>query len=113
MDVEYYIAENGKSPFTGWLDRLKDAKAKAAIFKRIARLRLGLFGDAKPVGGGVHELRVDIGPGYRVYYARSGKEIILLLCGGDKRTQDADIIKAKEYWNDYKKQRNNDTEETR
>lgn len=113
MDIEYYIAENGKSPLTRWLDRLKDVKAKAAIFGRIARLQLGLFGDAKPIGGGVYELRVDIGPGYRVYYALSGKEIVLLLCGGDKRTQDSDIIKAREYWNDYKRQRDNDAEETR
>ncbi len=102
MKVEYYITTEGKTPVTKWLDRLRDAKAKAAIFARIARLKAGLVGDAKSVGDGVNELRVDVGLGYRVYYAHSGKEIVLLLCGGDKRTQAADIRKAKEYWYDYK-----------
>jgi len=102
MKVEYYITADGKKPLTKWLDRLKDAKAKAAIIQRIFRLTVDLFGDVKPVGEGVSELRVDVGKGYRVYYARSGNEIVLLLCGGDRKTQDADIKTAKEYWNDYK-----------
>lgn len=103
MKVEYYITPEGKKPITKWLDRLRDRQAKAAIFSRIARLQIGLFGDAKSLGEGVYELRVDVGTGYRVYYARSGNEVVLLLCGGDKKTQAADIIKAKEYWNEYKK----------
>lgn len=68
---------------------------------RIDRVRRGVFGDCEPVGDGAWELRIDWGPGYRVYYARSGHRIILLLCGGDKRTQQADIKRAKEHWHDY------------
>ena len=85
---------------------MRDRQAKAAIFSRIARLQIGLFGDSKSLGEGVYELRVDVGTGYRVYYARSGNEIVLLLCGGNKKTQTADIIKAKDYWNEYKKRTN-------
>ncbi len=103
MKVEYYITPEGKTPVTKWLNRLRDRKAKAAIFARTARMQIGLFGDAKLLGNGVSELRVDVGLGYRVYYARSGNEIVLLLCGGDKKTQAADIINAKEYWNEHKK----------
>lgn len=102
MKVQYYITADGKKPFTKWLDRLKDKTAHAAILKRIARIQLNLFGDAKSLGGGVYEIRVDVGAGYRVYYSRSGNELVLLLCGGDKGSQDADIEKAKEYWKDYK-----------
>ena len=64
---------------------------------------LGIFGDIKPVGEGVLELREDIGPGYHVYLARHGATLVILLCGGDKRTQDADIKRAKEYWSDWKR----------
>ena len=101
MKVQYYVTGEGKQPFTKWLGRLRDRIAHAAILRRVARIQLGLFGDTKPVGDGVSEFRVDVGAGYRVYFARSGDEIILLLCGGDKDSQDADIIKAKEYWKDF------------
>lgn len=67
MKIRYYITADGKAPFTKWLDRVRDKTARAAILKRIARIQLGLFGDAKSVGSGVHELRVDVGAGYRVY----------------------------------------------
>ncbi len=103
MKVEYYVTSDGSQPIVKWLDRIKDAKAKAAIFARIARLQLGLFGGAKSLKDGVYELRVDVGAGYRVYYARSGSEVVILLCGGNKSSQAADIAKAKEYWSDYKK----------
>lgn len=103
MKVGYYLTPDGGQPIVKWLGRIKDTKAKAAIFARIARLQLGLFGDAKSLKDGVYELRVDVGAGYRVYYARSGSEVVILLCGGNKSSQDADIVKAKEYWNDYKK----------
>jgi putative addiction module killer protein len=83
--------------FAHWLRGLRDRNAVARINIRIRRLTLGNFGDARSVGGGVSELRVDYGPGYRVYFMRAGKEIILLLCGGDKRTQDRDIEKAKRF----------------
>lgn len=82
--------------FSRWFDRLKDKDAAARILVRVRRLALGNAGDAKPVGGGVSELRIDYGPGYRVYFTRRGKEVLLLLCGGDKRTQDRDILQAKE-----------------
>ena len=76
-------------------------QAKAAIVRRLNRLEHGNLGDFKPVREGVHELRIDVGPGYRVYYARSGPTVMLLLCGGAKRTQDADIDHACDYWRDW------------
>jgi putative addiction module killer protein len=77
--------------FSNWLDRLADVRARARVQARIERLAGGNPGDVKPVGEGVSELRIDYGPGYRVYFTRVGREIIILLAGGDKRTQDADI----------------------
>jgi putative addiction module killer protein len=81
--------------FASWLRKLRDEKAKARIQIRIRRLSLGNFGDVKPVGEGISELRIDYGPGYRVYFHRIGSLLVLLLVGGDKKTQDADIAKAK------------------
>ena len=82
----------------GWFSGLRDRQARARIDARIARLRQGNHGDAKllPRTGGVCELRVDYGPGYRVYFSRRGKTLVILLCGGDKRTQDADVKRASE-----------------
>jgi putative addiction module killer protein len=80
--------------FRDWLDGLKDRQAQARIAQRIVRLQGGLFGDVKPVGEGVSELRVDHGPGYRVYFTRRGSVVVILLCGGDKRTQAKDIQRA-------------------
>jgi putative addiction module killer protein len=77
--------------FAKWLDGLDDTRARARVQARIERLAGGNPGDVKPVGGGVSELRIDYGPGYRVYFTRAGREIIVLLAGGDKSTQDADI----------------------
>lgn len=77
--------------FAGWLDSLDDTRARARVQARIERLAGGNPGDVKPVGGGVSELRIDYGPGYRVYFTRAGREIVVLLAGGDKSTQDADI----------------------
>jgi putative addiction module killer protein len=82
--------------FSEWLHSLSDHKAKASIARRIERLTLGNFGDQKSVGDGVSELRVDVGAGYRVYFIRRGQEIVILLCGGSKRTQTKDIKQAKE-----------------
>jgi putative addiction module killer protein len=78
-----------------WLDELADKRAVERIAQRIVRLQSGLIGDAKPVGGGVAELRVDHGPGYRVYFAQRGAVLIILLCGGDKRSQSRDIARAR------------------
>jgi putative addiction module killer protein len=77
--------------FSCWIDGLADLRARARIQARIERLAAGNAGDAAPVGEGVSELRVDIGPGYRVYYKRSGRSVVVLLAGGDKSTQRADI----------------------
>ena len=81
--------------FDAWLQGLRDVRAKARIARRIDRLALGNPGDVKPVGAGVSELRVDYGPGYRVYFVLRGEALILLLCGGDKGSQDRDIGRAK------------------
>lgn len=81
--------------FRDWLAVLRDLRAVARIDARIGRLRQGNFGDAKSVSDGVSELRVDYGPGYRVYFARRGEKVVLLLCGGDKRGQARDIARAK------------------
>jgi putative addiction module killer protein len=80
--------------FASWLRRLKDANAVARIVARIRRMELGNPGDARSVGKGVMEMRIDYGPGYRIYYVHRGVEIVILLCGGDKRTQPQDIKRA-------------------
>ena len=85
-----------------WLQRLADRQARTRIEARLARVAVGNFGDVEPVGEGVLELRIDWGPGYRVYFSRLGQVIVLLLCGGDKRTQQKDIKRATEYFEDYK-----------
>jgi putative addiction module killer protein len=81
--------------FRKWLLGLPDRQAAARITGRVARLEMGLFGDVKPVGGGVSELRIAYGPGYRLYFVRRGPVLVILLCGGDKGTQRRDIEKAK------------------
>ena len=80
--------------FTKWIRGLADRRARLAIAKRIDRLAFGHAGDAKPVGGGVNELRIHMGPGYRVYFTWRGEAIIILLCGGDKGSQTRDIARA-------------------
>jgi putative addiction module killer protein len=82
--------------FADWFAGLRDREARARITVRIRRLSLGNPGDVKPVGGGVLEMRIDYGPGYRVYFVRRGETIVVLLCGGDKRNQDRDIARARE-----------------
>jgi putative addiction module killer protein len=102
MQLLYYQTASGRLPFAAWLKELRDPQARARIRTRLARLFEGNLGDCKPVGDGVMELRIDWGPGYRVYFARFGQVVVLLLCGGDKRTQDKDIQRAKDYFRDYK-----------
>lgn len=87
--------------FRGWMRSLRDVEAKYRIARRIDRLALGNPGDVRPVGEGVSELRVDSGPGYRVYFAGRGQAVLILLCGGDKSTQAADIRRAKALNRDY------------
>jgi len=92
------------SIFIRWLKRLKDRVAKALIVARIKRLEEGNPGDSDPIGEGLSEMRIHYGPGYRVYFKNTGKEIIILLCGGDKSTQQSDIIKAKRIAKHYKEE---------
>jgi len=82
--------------FTNWFDNLKDRRARARVQARIDRMELGNFGDVAPVGEGVSELRIFYGPGYRVYFVQRGFTVVILLSGGDKSTQNSDIVKAKE-----------------
>jgi putative addiction module killer protein len=100
-ELRHYLTAAGTDPFAEWLKALRDRQAQARVQVRLDRLERGLFGDVEPCGEGVWELRIDWGPGYRVYYARAGDTVVLLLLGGDKRKQPADIKKAKEYWHDY------------
>src|SRR5450755_1658633 len=102
MTVLIYESINGTAPYSQWLDALKDIQAAAKIEVRVRRIRLGNLGHWEPVGEGVAELKIDYGPGYRVYFGRIGSTIIVLLCGGDKKTQRRDIVKAKELWLDFK-----------
>jgi putative addiction module killer protein len=108
FEIRRYRTAAGKEPFTEWLSSLRDRQAQARILVRLERLELGNFGDCKFLRGGVSELRVDWGPGYRVYFGRDGQTVVVLLCGGDKRRQDADIRKAVELWQEYgsRKKRN-------
>ena len=101
-ELYYYQTTTGERPFVEWLDGLTDRQARARIEARLATVAAGSLGDVETVGQGVMELRVDWGPGYRVYFARIGQVIVLLLCGGDKRTQQKDIKSAKDYFKDYK-----------
>jgi putative addiction module killer protein len=93
-----YITHAGRNPLGEWLQSIIDKTTRARIRTRISRLRLGNFGDCRSVGEGVYELRLDFGPGYRVYYSRVGAWLILLLGGGDKGSQDRDIREAKRHW---------------
>jgi len=96
-----YLTEDGRDPMKDWLASLADRQARARIMVRLQRMTTGNFGDCKPLVDGVWELRIDYGPGYRVYYTRAGKELVLLLIGGDKRKQQADIDTATAYWKDW------------
>lgn len=99
--LKHYTNPEGQNLFTHWLNSLKDKQALAKIAARLLRLENGNFGDCKPVGAGVWELRIDSGPGYRVYYAIEGKRVILLCDGGDKNTQTTDIKRAITRWNEW------------
>jgi putative addiction module killer protein len=102
-DIQIYMTEDGRAPFSEWLASLRDNKARAKIRVRLDRASLGNLGDCHGVGDGVQELRIDYGPGYRVYLGQVGSTIVLLLCGGDKSAQAKDIEQAKHYWNEYRR----------
>jgi len=101
--LRIYETASGRRPFEEWLDSLKDKVTVARIAARLNRVALGNLGDVKSVCAGVSELRLPFGKGYRVYFGQDGDKIILLLCGGDKGSQDRDIREAKAYLQDYRK----------
>ncbi len=102
-EVKHAQTENDVDLYQVWLDSLTDTRAKARITTRVERAALGNFGDHEPVGSGVHELRLDYGPGYRVYYVISGATILLLLGGGTKKRQQKDIDQAIDVWESIKR----------
>ena len=99
-----YITEDGRCPFDEWADALKDKRTQAIVNNRLFRVAQGNFGLCSGVGENLLELKIDFGPGLRVYFAEDGDTIVVLLCGGDKSTQSKDIKKAMEYWKDYTKE---------
>lgn len=103
MVIRIYTDTEGRAPFVQWLERLDDRQGRAAIKTRLLRLEAGNFGDCKPLRDGVQELRIDKGPGYRVYLSRQGAVLVLLLCGSDKSDQSREIEKAIAYLNDWEK----------
>lgn len=104
LRITQYIESNGRSPFDKWFLEL-DSIAAAKITKAIYKLELGNFSNVECVGGGVYEQKIDFGPGYRIYFGEEGDEIIILLYGGTKKRQSSDIAKAKKYWLDYKRRK--------
>lgn len=101
MRILHYISPNNVDFYQEWVDSLKDNKARIRILRRVDRIALGNFGDHKACRDGIFELRIDYGPGYRIYYFKDGQDVVLLLCGGDKRTQSRDIERAVKYKNDF------------
>jgi putative addiction module killer protein len=100
-EIKKLELQNGLVPFDEWFDSLRDKKLQAAVDTRLARVRAGNFGDCKSVGDGVFELRIALGPGLRVYYGLHGRQVVILLGGGDKRTQSRDIRRAQELWQQF------------
>ena len=105
MQIVHYLTDAGKDVFQSWLDALPDLKGRVAVLRRIDRLALGHLGDQKYLRDGVRELRIDFGPGYRIYFAMEARSLVLLLCGGSKKDQSADIDRAVLYLNDYRRRR--------
>ena len=103
IEVLRYQREDGHEPFTEWLNAVRDKAAQARIRVRLRQVQAGNFGDCEPVGDGVIELRVHVGAGYRAYFGRHGKALVLLLCGGNKSSQARDIKRAKELWLEWKR----------
>ncbi|MDE0119015.1 MAG: type II toxin-antitoxin system RelE/ParE family toxin [Bdellovibrionales bacterium] len=102
-EVFEYVSESGSCPFQEWLENLKDIKGRAIIRKKINLLRLGYFSDSRSLGDGLFEIRIFFGPGYRVYFGKQRKKIVILLWGGKKDSQKRDIKKAQRYWKVYSK----------
>lgn len=103
-EIREYLDVNGISHYGKWFNSL-NATAASKVATAIYRMEQGNFSNVKSVGGGVHEYRIDFGPGYRVYFGKDGNQIVILLAGGSKKRQDADIIAAKQYWLHYKRRK--------
>ena len=104
VEIRYYQTASERRPFQEWLDSL-DNTMQQLVAVRLTRIRRGLFGDAEPVGEGVFELKIDIGPGLRVYYGKDGKIVVIVLHAGEKKRQSADIKRAQAFWRDYLRRR--------
>ena len=100
-EIKKLELQNGLAPFDEWFDSLRDRRMQVAVDARLARVRAGNFGDAKSVGRGVFELRIDLGPGLRVYYGLHSRQVVVLLGGGDKRSQPRDIRRAQQLWHEF------------
>jgi putative addiction module killer protein len=103
-DIRYYLSANGQSPFEDWFAGV-NAEARAKLTTAILRLSQGNFSNAKSVGEGVLEHRINFGPGYRVYFGRDGDTVVILLTGGTKKRQQRDIAAAVEFWTDYRRRK--------
>ena len=104
VEVREYLDGEGHSPYARWFDRL-NAAAAVKVVTSIHRMEQGNFSNVKGVGAGVFEYRIDYGPGYRIYFGKDGEQLVILLAGGTKKRQDADIAAAKAYWQDYKRRK--------
>jgi putative addiction module killer protein len=104
IEVREYLDAEGKSPYAKWFDRLNVAAA-VKVTTAVHRMEQGNFSNVKGVGAGVYEFRIDFGPGYRIYFGKDGDRLVILLAGGTKKRQDADITAAKANWRDYKRRK--------
>jgi putative addiction module killer protein len=104
IEVREYLDERGSSPYSKWFNRL-NAAAAVKVATAIHRMEQGNFSNVKGVGTGVYEYRIDFGPGYRIYFGKDGDQLVILLAGGTKKRQDADIAAAKEFWQNYKRRK--------
>jgi putative addiction module killer protein len=102
IKVEFYQDRNGKEPFSAWFEGIRDSKTRRKIISRFKKVEQGNYGDVKPIGKGLSELRFSGGPGYRIYFGADAGNVVIILCGGDKNSQSQDIEDVKDYWRDYK-----------
>ena len=102
IEVREYLTASGRNPYRDWISKVKDRMSAGIIQGRLARLEFGHLGDCKSIGKGVFELRIFHGPGYRIYFGWENDRIIILLAGGDKKTQPMDIKRAQKYWEEYR-----------
>jgi putative addiction module killer protein len=104
LEISYYVTADGRQPFAEWFADLEPA-VRAKVTRAIARMDQGNLSNVKPVGAGVLEYRIDFGPGYRIYFGRDGKTLVILLTGGSKKRQQCDIESAWVFWQDYKRRK--------